>query len=80
MEENSELEKTKQEARDIIWWSYVSNLASRTKASTKGAIFGLLGGFVYGTMKGKDKFTTTVVGCFIGFSAGYIYTTFLNKN
>jgi hypothetical protein len=67
------------DARAIMKGTFSSNIYDTFRASSKGAIAGLFGGLVYGVFKGRDKFTSSVVGCFIGMGVGYAYSELFKK-
>lgn len=60
-----------EDARLIYSGKFVDNLFTRNKLVTKGAIAGAVIGFVFSVMYQKNKFGSTVVGCFVGGLVGF---------
>ena len=67
---NSEKE-VQEQAKAIYSGFYASGVYSEYKLTGKGAIWGAVAGFVIAVMYQKPKFTSTVLGCFVGGLAGY---------
>jgi ABC-type nitrate/sulfonate/bicarbonate transport system permease component len=61
------------DAEKIYNKSFVENYSESIKDASKGALIGTIVGFVYGFVLGKNKFTTSIVGSFVGGASLFFY-------
>lgn len=67
----SKEKEIQEQAKAIYSGFYAEGVYNQYKLTGKGAICGAVAGFVISVMYQKPKFTTTVLGCFVGGLAGY---------